>query len=382
MSPEEKERVFAILRGLKLGGKVLVKGRERWPSQLLSKAKKFRDKIIRRKKFAASQLSWELGMSYQVIGQHPVEEASDLAAVPLFTLQSIFFVDNSNKQIDHRGFSENRTTLTLRQPYVFDIADNFNLGVELRASLAESTDLISGGTQNSAYLGLTVQPLPWLRLSFDERLGTLRFNSPDDFVLKYSTDADTILGLEMRSPVDVPFVRGLSGSFRASLFHKHPELDSYYVGLRYGLGRDVPYPAAQLAAVNLSFNKFSFPYRGQTPERSRGQALLEYGYPVKELDLDDHSWWFYDSVSLLFRAGMFYESAIDPRFDGRREIRDKKDNLGIVLGLSAGLTFDFLRITFNYTTEILIPDVRQDYILEDRGPFATHRFDLQLGIGF
>lgn len=333
-------------------GHIFINSREYWPSELLAKAKSYYEELVRKYKFAYRQLIGELQINHQNL-------ASDYKNPNLQINTTTFWTDNLINNA-----KETRLQLLLTEPLQFRLKGMRE--IDVIAMVNTDFDLNSGSSLQAYYAGLRLKPWFWLSSEADFKLGSTMLQTRDGIRLRFLKNPDLRVSLGLRSPWDIPFIRGLNSTLAADIFYQSPEseMDSYYGNFNYNFGRDFNNPFVQGITVGSEVNYFGFPYEGQFPKRLQiSFPTLRYELDLKELDTKDHPGWPYDRVKVGMGGSLIYEYAANPAMNGKTYYQD---NLGFNAFFNLMLNFGYFKVGPSIMYQRMYQDLPGYYYLNER----------------
>jgi hypothetical protein len=347
-------------------GEVKIEGVTYWPTTLLKRARRYYDKIIRRKNFAFQQL-----FSNELLPNHQNLNVGTPTGRFWENLQvsgeSTFISSNQRVQ----PVAELRTSASVRLPLHFNNVPGLE-NLELTPMFKSNNDLNTHSRSGfqSYYLGLNIKPYYWMNFEANARLGTHDVGSGDKH-LKFLTQPDLSLALNLKLPTDMPGFRGLNSTVVADLFFGSPnsKLNSYYANLFYSAGRDFPNPFIGGLSIGAQFNYFTFPYGGNNmfPERYRlYAATVKYEVDLKEFDFMELTWLAHTKAKIGIEASPIYEFARDFYSTGSSLVAMPKDNFGFYSMISLMINTGLFKAKLFYRYEGIQQDFRGRYQLNDR----------------
>jgi hypothetical protein len=349
------------------------------PSDLLAKAEAFWAKIVRQDKYANQQLDGELKINYQNLARGWQAPNFQL------TTRSI----HAPRGLIKQAAEEMRLALKLTES--FTNLWGSKLEVDMIGKINLDSDLQSGSTIETAFLGVRAKPLYWLSVEGDYKLGSSAQIKPD-FLMQYLSTPTLMLSLDMSAPGDIPFIRGLSSTVATDLYLSSKDKganyrDSRYANLFYNFGRHSN-PFVQAGSLGLQAYSFGFFYNGDLLKRFRLAPTATYELDLKELDFKDKDSWFNKLVKhngmvrLGVEASLIGEWAFNPMRFNNAMTTVRQDNLGF----SAGAHMQFncrpwpilgqvkANLFINY--EYIYQDLQNYYHLDNR-----EQTKLEFGLG-
>ncbi|MBU1026115.1 MAG: hypothetical protein KKA31_00120, partial [Candidatus Margulisbacteria bacterium] len=342
-------------------------GKEYWAPKLSQMAEEHADLIVKRDKYAVSQMISELQINHQNQGSDILpSSASDFATV--YSPNEVVGQELIPPTMNSR-FST-RLTFPLKWR-------NFELDLFYEPQI--DIDMNSGSTIMTHYLGTRIKPLSWLTFEAKFKPGTegshFLYKGQSTYQ-KYFNAPDMSLAVGLQAGGNTPFLQGLSATLATDLFvyprdnendEKYSKLSSFYANVFYNSGKDSTNPFLQGFSWGLEFNYFRFQHNEFFPKRYKLYShfpLPNYTLDVKKLDTSDIDGLYYDMIKIgVELPSLVYEHAIDysSGLPGKGNTTYVKENLGFSTGINLQLNLFHCKLKLHYRYEGMYQDVLKRY---------------------